>query len=277
MSVRDLDLGGVVLAVEDTGAGVPVLMLHGNPDSRDLWDGVVGELGAAPLRLLRPDMPGFGASPAAPAGFDYTADSTVPLWDAALDALGVEAPLVAVLHDFGGPWFLPWVARNPERVRGLVLCNTLLWPGYRWHFWARVWQTPVLGELAGAASNAALFRWEMRRGSEGLPAAYCDAVSAAATPAMRAAVLRTYRSHADPAQVWAAEWPRLLEVLPDIPSRVVWGMRDPYLPTHMAERFGVPVHALDHAGHWSPVEAPDAVVRALRAVLAEGSDPVTLP
>ncbi len=72
MTLSVLDLGGIVLSVEDTGRGVPVLLLHGNPDSREPWDGVVGALGAVPPRLIRPVMPGFDASPPPPPEALYT-------------------------------------------------------------------------------------------------------------------------------------------------------------------------------------------------------------
>ena len=262
---RILRLKGIDLALRDLGDGPPVLLLHGNPDSHDLWDGVLAEAGRRGLRarFLLPDMPGFGDSPPPPDSFDYLPGSTVPLWDALLEELALDEPLLVVVHDFGGPWLLPWVARNAQRVAGLVICNAPFSPGYSWHFWARVWQTPLLGELTAAVSPRSLFRWEMRRGSKGLPVDYCDAAHARATPAMRRCVLRTYRAHARPQEVFAEELPRLQQVTAKLPGRVLWGLADPYLPAAEAEAFGLPVTGLEGVGHWSPVERPDAVVDAM--------------
>lgn len=272
MSRREIATPDAHLFVTDEGPRdtecPPLFLLHGNPDASDLWDGVLrADLGR---RTLRPDMPGFGGSPEPSPRFDYLASTTVPLWDAVFDQLGVDQPIVAVLHDFGGPWFLPWVARNPHRVAGLVLCNTLFHPSFKWHVWARLWQTPWLGELVSSLSNRAIFRYEMRRGSTGLPTAYCDACYAHSTPQMRRSVLRTYRAHQNPQDVWAAESERLWPILRGMPVRVVHGRLDPYISAEQARGFGVPVTWVDHAGHWSPVEAPQAVRDAIESVGREG-------
>jgi pimeloyl-ACP methyl ester carboxylesterase len=258
---------GVEIEVRDDGEGVPVLFLHGNPDAGDTWDGVVERLSG--LRLIRPDMPGFGDSPEPAADFDYLPESTVPMWDALADALELDS-IVVVVHDFGGPWLLPWVARNPGRVRGLVVCNTLYSPAYRRHFWARVWQTRGLGEFTTWVGPRALYRWEMRRGSRGLPVSYCDACCDKSTPGMRRSVLRTYRAHSDPRTVFAEELPRLQQSLAGPPTRVVWGVADPYISTSEATIFGTTPTLLDGVGHWVAVERPDAVADAVREVLAAG-------
>jgi len=265
VSRREVVTSGARLLVTDEGphnaALPPLFLLHGNPDASDLWDGVLG--GIVDRRTVRADMPGFGGSPEPPTAFSYLAGSTVPLWDAVFDEVGLDRPIVAVLHDFGGPWFLPWVARNPHRIAGLVLCNTIFHPSFQWHTWARIWQTPWLGELTSSLSTRALFRYEMRRGSKGLPAAHCDACFAHSTPQMRRSILRTYRAHRTPKVIWASEAERLLPVLQKVPARVVHGRRDPYISAHHALDFDAPVTWLDDVGHWSPVEAPQAVRDAI--------------
>ncbi|MFN8477784.1 MAG: alpha/beta fold hydrolase, partial [Kouleothrix sp.] len=52
----------------DEGAGEPTLLLHGVPDSGEMWRGVIAQL-APRFRCIAPDLPGMGRS-AAPAGFD---------------------------------------------------------------------------------------------------------------------------------------------------------------------------------------------------------------
>ena len=267
------DVDGVRVHVVDTHPGSdarPVFLLHGNPDSHTLWDDVVRLLSddAPPLRFIRPDMPGFGSSPEPPERFDYLSDSTTPLWTGLLHQLGIDQPLTVVLHDFGGPWFLPWVSRNPNQVRGLVVCDSPYHPTFQWHVWARIWRLPWVGELSTRFYSRALVRWEMRRGSKGLPLEYCDRIYEEMTPAMQRCVLRTYRSHGDAEAIFRAESARLNTVLQQIPARVVWGGKDPYLSIDQAHTFGVPVELVDDAGHWTPVEAPEVVAQAVRAVMA---------
>ena len=266
--VRHLSLAGHRVCVETTGAGPPMLLLHGNPDSRHLWAPVQEALGEG-FQVICPDMPGFGDSPAPSADFDYRPAHTVPLWDALLDELGIDEPVIVGVHDFGGPWLLPWVARNPDRVRRLVICSAPYAPHYRWHFWARVWQTRGLGELAAWASPRWLFRWEMRRGSKALPVAFCDDAHARATPEMRRCVLRTYRSFDGPEASFGEELPRLVAAARQIPTAVVWGSWDPYIPGSVAEAFGVPVTWAE-AGHWTPVECAPVVADLLRGATGPG-------
>ena len=63
-----------------------------------------------------------------------------------------------VLHDLGGPWGLEWASGNPDRVASVTLINTGAFIGYRWHILARIWRTPVLGELFQATATRPLFR-----------------------------------------------------------------------------------------------------------------------
>src|SRR3954454_13868842 len=58
-------------------------------------------------------------------------------------AADIQPPLDLVAHDFGGPFAFAWAVRNPNAVRRMVAINTLFFRDYRWHFWARIWRTPV--------------------------------------------------------------------------------------------------------------------------------------
>ena len=278
MVARTETVGGVTVAVQDEGPPAPahtVVLLHGNPDTHHVWRGVVDHLARRhpDWRFVLPDMPGLGDSPGPPEGFDYRAGVTVPLWDGLFQALDLQGPLTVAVHDFGGPWLLPWVSRNAARVDGLVITNSPFSPGFRWHPWARVWQTPVLGELSNLLQNKWMARWEMRRGSKGLTVAHVDAAYDRATPALKRSMLRTYRSHADFADVTRDEHPRLIDALQHIRAQVVWGARDPYCPLALAAEFQAEVRAIPDAGHWALVEAPEALAEAIAAVAAPLPEP----
>ncbi|WP_371539533.1 alpha/beta fold hydrolase [Streptomyces sp. NBC_00466] len=84
----------VSVAYERTGAGAPLLLLHGIGHHRQAWDPVVHIL-AAEREVIAVDLPGFGASPALPAGVPYDLASVVPVLGAMCEALGAERPHVA--------------------------------------------------------------------------------------------------------------------------------------------------------------------------------------
>ena len=246
----------------DRGRGPPVLLLHGNPDSAELWAGVIARLGPR-FRCLAPDLPGFGRS-AAPDDLDRSPDGMARFVAALLAAAGVVAPVHLVVHDLGGRYGLAWAVRHPARVRRIAVINSVFHADYRGHFWARVWRTPVLGELAMALLSRRGFARELRRGSPGLDPAYVRHAHGLFTPAVRREVLRLYRA-LDPEELAAGGWEEgLLRLTARAPTCVLWGDRDPYIPAAYAERFGAAeVHHFPERGHWLPAEAAEEVAERL--------------
>ena len=248
------------MALASQGSGPPVLFLHGNPDTKETWAEVMAALSDAPLRCLAPDLPGFGASSPDPGPQTL---ERFAAWTAELaTALCGEESVHLVVHDVGGFYGLPFAASWPERVASLTILNTLFWPDYRWHAFARAWRTPLVGELVMACANRWVFVNEVRRGSRGFPREVAEAAYTRVTPAARRTVLRLYRA-LDPA-VFDPWEPRLLAASAQVPTRVIWGERDPYIPARFAERFGTElVERLPGVGHWPMVERPALVAERI--------------
>jgi pimeloyl-ACP methyl ester carboxylesterase len=249
--------------VEQVGEGPPLLMIHGNPDTHAIWRPLVDRLKDR-FRCITPDLPGFGGSEEPP-GFDASFASRARFVDDLVDALGIREPVFLAVHDLGGGYGLTWMCEHPERVRKVAIANTSFHASYRWHPWARVWRTPVLGELSMLLMNRALFARELRRGSRKLSPRAIDDAYAAVTPATKRAVLRCYRASDPP--LFAPWEARLHAIVPEpVPAIVVWGEQDPYIPGAFADRFGArEVHRFPDSGHWVIAEEPDAVAQKVRA------------
>jgi pimeloyl-ACP methyl ester carboxylesterase len=254
-----VEIGGAPIHVAEWGSGPPVLLVHGNPDSSLMWEGMAPRL-AHRVHCIAPDLPGFGRSEV-PEGFVPSLEGMAEFIEAFRCAAGVGEPLDAVGHDFGGAFVLAWAWRHTDKVRRLVLINTVFFGDYRWHFWARMWRTPLLGELSMALVTRGLFARELNRGSgTPLDSAHISRTWALMTPHMRKMVLRLYRA-VDPRRLssWERELPGLMTRMATL---VVWGDLDPYIPSRFAERFGAAevVH-LPRTGHWPPVEEPEETAR----------------
>ncbi len=106
------------IAYVDTGAGVPVVFLHGNPTSSYLWRNVLPEVEGG-ARCLAPDLIGMGESGDAPGGAYRFVDHAKYL-DAWFDALDLSQDVVLVGHDWGCALAFHWARRHPDRVAGMV-------------------------------------------------------------------------------------------------------------------------------------------------------------
>ena len=109
------------LACTDEGAGRPVVLLHGFPLSRAMWQEQISVIGQR-YRLIVPDLRGHGNSPA-PEGvytMDEMADDVVEL----LDALHIADSIVLGGLSMGGYVAFSLVGRYPDRIRGLLLMDT---------------------------------------------------------------------------------------------------------------------------------------------------------
>ena len=114
-----VDVNGIGLEVEVSGDGPPVVLLHGWPDSHQLWRHQVAALTKAGYRCVVPDLRGFGDSDR-PLDVDaYALPNIVGDAIGLLDQLGIERAHV-IGHDWGAA--VAWVlaALAPERVDHLV-------------------------------------------------------------------------------------------------------------------------------------------------------------
>lgn len=119
------------LAYVDTGAGAPVVFLHGNPTSSYLWRNVITHV-VPVARCLAPDLVGMGDSGKPPAGSYRFADHARYL-DAWFDALELR-DVTLVVHDWGSALGFDWARRHPDRVRGLVYMEAIVRP-VTWAEW----------------------------------------------------------------------------------------------------------------------------------------------
>jgi pimeloyl-ACP methyl ester carboxylesterase len=241
-----------------------VVFIHGNPGSSLDWQDLLREVSGFG-RAIALDMPGYGRADK-PRDFDYTVPGYAGHLAGALEQLGVlRAHLV--LHDFGGPWGLAWAARHPTQVASLTLINIGVMPDYRWHYLARIWRTPVIGEIFMATATRSAFRLLVKHGNpRGLPAGFVDRMFEQFDRGTRRAVLRLYRATSDFALLARAAGQTLTPL--NLPVLVLWGARDPYVPVRFAQQQRqvfpqAEVIVLEDSGHWPFVDNPDAVARAL--------------
>lgn len=116
----------------DTGAGEPVVFLHGNPTSSYLWRNVIPHVEGLG-RCLAPDLVGMGDSGAAPDGSYRFVDHARYL-DAWFEALGLTN-VTLVVHDWGSAIGFYWAYRHPERVRGIAYMEAVVRP-LTWEEWS---------------------------------------------------------------------------------------------------------------------------------------------
>lgn len=263
MERREITLHGHRVTYTTAGTDGPaVLLLHGIAGSSHTWDGVLPRLSET-CRVVAPDLLGHGES-AKPKG-DYSLGAYASGVRDLLAALGVEAATI-VGHSLGGGVAMQFAYQFPELVERLVLVDSgglgrevtpllraVTLPG------AEV-VLPLIahrhvvsaGRWIGRYVPAALRRPAVDEVARG----YCSLVDTEA----RAAFVHTARSVMDVGGQRVDASDRLY-LATELPTMVVWGGRDSFIPVAHAERFAslVPtarVEVFEGAGHFPHVDEP---------------------
>lgn len=254
---RTIRLADATIAMDDAGEGVPLLLLHGFPATRQLWSRVAPSLVEAGYRVLVPDLVGYGASEA-PAGVRIDMASQARWMLQVLDSLGVERAVV-VAHDVGSAAAQLMLANAPQRVLGLAVLDGV-----------------YAGEWAMEAV-ASIQAWDPADAHRLLPVLARRLGRGAGTRELLTAYegeqggLRLIRAARDLD-------PRQTEHLGEAlraggaPALVLWGERDTFLPIDtvarpLAELLGASLVLLP-GGHFTPIDCPGEVATALRGFLA---------
>lgn len=107
----------VELFFEETGHGIPIMLLHGYPLDHSIWQPLI-PLMKDEARLIMPDLRGHGRSPV-PDGV-YRMPSMAEDVLVLLDRLGVQKVVLAG-HSMGGYVALNFARAYPQRLAGLAL------------------------------------------------------------------------------------------------------------------------------------------------------------
>ncbi len=252
----------------DEGSGTPILFCHGSPTWSFLYRQIVKDLRDR-YRCIAVDYPGFGLSERR-TGFGYTiAEQTVVLGEL-IDHLQVDG-FVLMGQDWGGPIGLGAATSRADRVRGVVLGNTVFWP-----IEARA--NRVFSVIMGSRpiqrrileQNFLIERVLLRELGHTLTTAEVDhyrAVQPTAAARQALAVM--------PKEILTAR-PLLDRLARDVPSTLgdkpalaVWGMRDPVfrpyacIPRIRAAFTDLDIVELPHARHFIQEAAPESVATAI--------------
>ena len=257
MNRHEGEVAGTQTVWYEDEARTPILYVHGVPNSGTMWRPFVERTGG-----IAPDLPGFGES-GKPAHFDYSIKGYGDWLEAFVDQLGLER-FRLVMHDWGAVG-LELAQRRPQAVERLVLIDLVPFlPGYRWHRIARIWRTPIAGELLMGSAT----KWGTRRllrQTRAIPPehveAFVDEQWRHFDHGTQRAILKLYRSA--PPDVLERAGDRLGEI--EAPALVVWGEKDIYLPERFAHDYAAAVggearaQVVPDAAHWVWLDRPGVV------------------
>jgi pimeloyl-ACP methyl ester carboxylesterase len=242
------------LVYGDHGAGLPVMLIHGFPLCRRMWEPQVEALVKAGFRVICPDLPGFGETPPlhGTVSMDDYADAVIAL----LDQLGIDQGVIGGMS-MGGYVLLNLAERYPQRLVAALYLVT---------------------RAAGDDSAGKVRRQELadqvRSGNlTVVPEVFESLLFAPQTPRQRPELVARVRGWMDAASPEGVAVGLLamrsrrdyLELLPElhVPALVVGAALDLAIPPAHSETLaaGLPdaeLHIIADAGHLANLEQPAA-------------------
>lgn len=269
---RWFERNGTAMHYIDVGAGVPVVMCHGNPTWSFLYRNIIKTL-SPQCRCIAYDLPGFGFSDHPP-GYGYTPQEHARWVEALLlEHLKLDK-FVLVMQDWGGPIGLSIATRHPDKVLGVVISSTWAWaPTRTGRIFSRLMGTPLMQHLilqrnffAGTLVKALL-------GKKVSPAtlkAYTDPFP---TPESRRGTA-IFPRQIIAATPWLEETRARLHTLAAKPVEFVFGLKDAMtkradMATWQSYFPDAGVQKIADANHFTQEECPEAYVIALRRILQQ--------
>jgi pimeloyl-ACP methyl ester carboxylesterase len=229
-----IDVGGARAHVRDQGNpdGIPVLLIHGASGSLHVWEGWARALGGQ-ARLISVDLPGHGLTGAWPRG-EYTVEAYADFIELLASTLNLDRFVLAG-HSLGGGVAWTFAARRPDRVSQLILVDSAGYPPddgkLRWP--TRLARLPLVGDIGIYFKPELWVRHTLIQ-------AYGDPAMLASGAVERTAELQRFPGNRE-ATLQRARAQGLLDPTPlkrlDVPTLILWGGKDPWLPVADAFRF----------------------------------------
>jgi pimeloyl-ACP methyl ester carboxylesterase len=216
---------GKPAAYSTAGEGMPVVFLHGWALAQHTYRHVIETIAAQGCKVIAPSMPGFGGSGDL-TGHEFSLSGYAQWVADLMDVLEVDEPAVVVGHSFGGGVAIQLAHDMPERVRSLLLVNSI--GGSAWRR-GRVLRSAAERPLWDWGLHFPSDVWPIRQATRVLPVIIEDLVpNIVRNPGAIVRVANLARR---------ADLRGELERLRDrgLPITILWGSRDSVIPRESFE------------------------------------------
>jgi len=247
--------------VDIQGSGEAIVFLHGVPDTSEVWGGMMSALSGS-YQCIAPDLPGFGLTQAS-RHFEYHLDNLAHFVNQLLLKLNTPEKVHLVVHDIGGIVGLAFATQYPDKVKSLTIMDTTFFSDHKWHALARIWRRPILGDMAMHLMGYKQFYSAMKKAAPTQTKQQIRSNYDMLTYRNRRMILKFYRTL--DSKIFKGWEDNLLLATRKIPTQVIWGEQDSFLPVKLASRFGTDkLHILKGVGHWPMLDRESEVATIIR-------------
>ncbi len=269
---RFADVDGVRVHFQEAGPadGPVVFLIHGFASSNLVWSKVLLELAGQGLRVIAPDLLGYGYS-AKPRDLEYTIGRQAKMVVGLMNELGIERAHI-VGSSYGGAVAATIALDHPSLVDKLVLVGAVTNNRPTRYLLMRLFGSPVIGDILSplVVGSRRLLRMRMKRvydrhswpmDERRVQARHLPL----ATRGTHRAIIRTVRR-------WDAERISRDAHLITQPTLVLWGDRDREVPLADGHRLNKDIpnsqlKVFEACGHLPHEEYPDEFVEVVTRFL----------
>ncbi len=247
------------------GEGLPVVLLHGWALGQHTYRDVIESIVDQGCRVIAPAMPGFGGTGELPSGSFSLAGYARWVIDL-LDELEIDEQVVVVGHSFGGGVAIQMAHDHPDRVRSMVLVNSI--GGSSWR----------KGNTLRSIADRPLWDWGLHFPGDVWPLRQATRVLPVVAEDLLPNLLRNPRAIVKVANLARrADLRGELEALRDggLPITIIWGTRDKVIPRESFEALcvasGVQGTVVDGSHSWllaDPTKFGEVITNDVRVAKA---------
>lgn len=276
-NIRSATIKGIVNRWEEHGVAspdnIPVVMVHGLPTNPRVWRYIIPQLKEKGVRCLAWEQVGFGWSLLEGLGLDLSIPKQAEYLYDWLQHLGITKAIF-VGHDYGGGVIQQLLVNHPEMAAGLVLTDSVAYNN--WPVKAIRFARSISGKIEkmphslvkpifmAGVSNLGHEDSAIKEESENL---YWEPYTSSFGPRAFAHQLRHFDS-----KYTKAVGKELKKTDLNIPTRVVWGSKDPLglsSGKKLSKALNAPLIKIPGGRHFTIEDHPDVIANAIKEVIAE--------
>lgn len=257
--------------VIDYGSGIPVILLHGFPDCKELWENQIPALADAGYRVIAPDLRGYGNAPSPLEKEQYSMPILMSDVIGILDKLGLES-VHLIGHDFGASLSWQLAKYYEHRFKSLTVLSVGFPGNAAWlsvDQRQRSWYFYLFLQEGLAEKTFADYNWNFAKQMLHSHGNSMEVLQRLQKPNALTTALNWYRGNmqyliAQPAMEYTPtnKIPALPQKKIEIPVQGIWSTLDiallePQMKRSVDYASNFSYAKIEGAGHWMMLDKPD--------------------